>query len=169
MKDITVDSGLAIFIGMELDKTRQAVKEDLKRYDLSPATRLELHKKEDALNLVISLIGANRPNKQGRELGYPQYILVAEWEDDSINVYVENDETVDDAIDELEESEAKVKVYKGILKTDEVNTIHVSPPQGTPEMVEERKRHVAARNKQIAAGEYKTKQGNAPKFVLERE
>ncbi len=164
MAEVTTDRGTAVFIGMELEKIRAAVKEDIKRYDIYPADRRELHILEDALNVVIRRVGAQRPNKQGKEIGYPSNIILADW-GDSIDVWEVSDENLDDELASLEDT-IDVQIFRGLKVTDEPVVTYMTPELAPEDVAEERKREVVNRKREIESGEYRRKHGNAPNFKV---
>lgn len=139
---LTMDKGKAVFISTELDAIRTAAKEELKRYDVTPAVRRQVHILEDALDLVINTLGGKRPNRQAKEIGldleYPLY---------------------------SQDEQGTKQLCIPVVGEDVV--VFTPAPEGSEEMIAERKREVAARKEAVRRGEYQRKVGNTPNYRVE--
>jgi hypothetical protein len=166
---IFFDRGTSVFIGMELEKIREAVKEELKRYDITDAVRRELRVTENALNRTISVIGARRPRKQGKELDYPQYVAVVRGE------YVARARTAREAMDELEANVGTdtldtfgFEIYKVVRDATDPIPVFTPQPPGSEEQAEQRRKEVIQRKRMRQLGQEKNF-GKAVNFRIEDE
>ncbi len=114
---------------------------------------------------MIRAIGAQRPNKQARELGYPTNIVLADW-GDNIDVFEVSDENLETELAELEDT-LDIQVFYGLKVTGEDTTVYQTPETAPEEVAKEREREVAQRKREIDNGDFKRKFGNAPNFRVQ--
>lgn len=149
---IVCDRSIALFLAARLNDMRRALKTELERYDIEEDTRRELHKEVDALNRIISRFGRGRISREERtSFGEPEFLVLAEWNDERLEVYETLESELGERLNDLEEDEAVTTVYRVIPEIGNLWTVFSANPEGDPETAEVRRQFVERRTVELEA------------------
>lgn len=141
------DRSVALYVAARLNEIRRALNEEIARFDLYPEDRKELHKEVDALNRVIARFARGRIAREERTMfGEPEFLVLAEWADDAIEIYETPESELAERLADLEEDEAVTTTYRVIPEVGTPWTVFSSLEGGGEALAEERRRLVEERN-----------------------
>lgn len=167
---LTLDRGMALTVAGRLNDLRHFYRRELERKDLVHAQRKELHEKVDALDLIMPAFGKGKIKRDERNmLGDPEYVILAEWDDDSLLFYEVTADELEARQNDLIGEGAVTTTYRVIAELGVPWRVAESSEGGGEEVIRERELIMAQRQAAAAEGIKNPTQrrfGNLPKFKV---